>query len=137
MSTDDRVEKLERFFKEVADLTFNHKDLADTGVVYRSVLSEALSRVDSDLVHKTDNRRGNAMEAHYRLSTLTRSLPLPKGTRYAVRCVDDYGSVTVLIISKRKYRRWPNWDKIAPLRPLRRVDTHLGRNGCARGTRMA
>jgi hypothetical protein len=33
LSTDDRIEKLERFFKEVADLTFNHKVLADTAVV--------------------------------------------------------------------------------------------------------
>ena len=133
MSTDDRVEKLERFFKEVADLTFNHKVLADTGVVYTSVLSEALSRVDSDWVHKTDNRRGNAMQAHYRLSTLTRSLPLPKGTRYAARCADDYRSVTVLLISKRKYSRWPNWDKIAPLVPCEQIiedeepNTHMPR----------
>jgi hypothetical protein len=32
MIMDDRVEKLERFFKEVADLAFNHKVLADTAV---------------------------------------------------------------------------------------------------------
>src|ERR1039458_6844413 len=108
MIMDDRVEKLERFFKEVADLAFNHKVLADTAVVYSSALGEALSRVDSDWVHKTDERRGDAMQAHYRLSTLTRSLPLPKGTRYVVRCADDYKSVTVLLISKRKYRLWPN-----------------------------
>ena len=64
-----------------------------------------------------DQRRGNAMNAHYGLSFLTRSLPLPKGVRYAVRCADDCKSVTVLLISKRKYRRWPNWEMIAPLLP--------------------
>lgn len=119
--TDGRVEKLERFFKEVADLTLNHKVLADAAVVYPSALGEALSRVDSDWVHKTDDRCGDAMQAHYRLSTLTRSLPLPKGTRYAVRCADDCKSVTVLLISKRKYKRWPNWDKIAPLVPCEQI----------------
>jgi hypothetical protein len=117
----ERAGKLERFFKEVADLAFNHKVLADTAVVYSSALGEALSRVDSDWVHKTDERRGDAMQAHYRLSTLTRSLPLPKGTRYVVRCADDYKSVTVLLISKRKYRLWPNWDKIAPLVPCEQI----------------
>jgi hypothetical protein len=41
--------------------------------------------------------------------------------RYAVRCADDYKSVTVFLISKRKYRRWPNWDKIAPLVPCEQI----------------
>lgn len=52
---------------------------------------------------------------HIGLGLPADALPLPKG--YAVRCADDYKSVTVLLISKRKYRRWPNWDKIAPLLP--------------------
>jgi HAMP domain-containing protein len=116
-----RVEKLERFFKEVADLTFSHKVLADTAVVYSSVLGEALALVDPDWIRKTDDRRGDAMQAHYRLSTLTRCLPLPKGTRYAVRCADDYKSVTVILVSKRMHRRWPNWDKIAPLVPCAQI----------------
>jgi hypothetical protein len=123
MSMNERAGKLERFFKEVADLTFNHKVLADTAVVYPSALGEALSRVDSDWVRRVDNRRGAAMQAHYRLSTLTRSLPLPKGTRYAVRCADDCRSLTVILLSKRKYTRWPNWDKIAPLVPRHALPT--------------
>lgn len=53
-STDDSLEKLEHFFKEVADLTFNHRVLADTAVVYPSALGEALSRVDPHWVQNTD-----------------------------------------------------------------------------------
>src|ERR1017187_3121708 len=48
MSTDDRKEKLERFFKEVADLTANHEVIAGEAVVLPSSLGDALSRVDSD-----------------------------------------------------------------------------------------
>jgi hypothetical protein len=33
MSTDDRLEKLERFFKEVADLTVSHEVIAGEAVV--------------------------------------------------------------------------------------------------------
>jgi hypothetical protein len=80
-----------------------------------------------------DKRRGNTMQANRRLSHLTTSLPMPKGTRYAVRCADDYRSVTVLLFSKRKYKSWPNWDKIAPLVPCEQIiedvvpNTHLPR----------
>ena len=51
MSTDDRLEKLERFFKEVADLKVHHEVIADNAVVFPSALGEALSRVDSDWYH--------------------------------------------------------------------------------------
>ena len=80
-----------------------------------------------------DKRRGNTMQANRRLSHLTSSLPMPKGTRYAVRCADDYRSVTVLLFSKRKYKSWPNWDKIAPLVSCEQIiedvvpNTHLPR----------
>ena len=52
MSRDDRLEKLERFFKEVAYLTVHHEVIADNAVVFPSALGEALSRVDSDWYHK-------------------------------------------------------------------------------------
>jgi hypothetical protein len=52
MSTNDRQEKLERFFKEVADLTVNHEVIAGEAVVYPSILGEALRRVDSDWYHE-------------------------------------------------------------------------------------
>jgi hypothetical protein len=45
MSTNDRLEKLERFFKEVAYLTVHHEVIADNAVVFPSALGEALSRV--------------------------------------------------------------------------------------------
>jgi hypothetical protein len=53
MSMDDRIEKLELFFKEIANLTANHKVLADHAVVYPADLGEALSRVDPDWYHNT------------------------------------------------------------------------------------
>ena len=53
MSTDDRQEKLEQFLKEVANLTVNHKVVADEAVVYPSALGEAVSRVDPDWHHKS------------------------------------------------------------------------------------
>lgn len=53
MSTDDRQEKLERFFKEVANLTLNHKVIAGAAVVYPSALGESLSRVDPDWHHNS------------------------------------------------------------------------------------
>jgi hypothetical protein len=53
MNTDARLEKLERFFKEVADLTVNHKVNADTALVFPSALGEALWRVDPDWCHNT------------------------------------------------------------------------------------
>lgn len=53
MSTDDRQEKLERFFKEVADLTVNHEVIAGEAIVYPSALGEALSRVDPDWCQNT------------------------------------------------------------------------------------
>ncbi len=52
MSTDDRLEKLDRFFKEVAYRTFHHDVVAGTAVVYPSALGKALSRVDSDWYRK-------------------------------------------------------------------------------------
>jgi hypothetical protein len=55
MSTDDRLEKLERFFREVVDLTVRHKLIAGTAIVYPSDLGEALSRVDPDWYHNTCN----------------------------------------------------------------------------------
>jgi hypothetical protein len=55
MSTDDRMEKLERFFKEVADLTADHEVIAGEAVVYPSALGEALSRVDPDWYHYSVN----------------------------------------------------------------------------------
>ncbi len=85
------------------------------------------------LERESDGRRGNAMQAHYQLSTLTRSLPLPKGVHYAVRCADDCKSVTVLLINQRKFRRWPNCHTIAPLVPCEQIikdealDTHMPR----------
>jgi hypothetical protein len=63
MSTDDRLEKLERFFKEVADLTVHHEVIAGEAVVYPSSLGEALSRVDSDWRH-------NAVDSVLRRKTL-------------------------------------------------------------------
>lgn len=49
----DRIEKLERFFKEVTVLTVNHKVVADHAAVYPSDLGEALSRVDPNWYHNT------------------------------------------------------------------------------------
>jgi hypothetical protein len=78
-------------------------------------------------------RRGRAMQAHYLLDLLTRGCRLPKGVRYAVRCADDCKSITVLLVSKRKYRRWPNWETIAPHVPCERIvedevlNTHIQR----------
>ena len=53
MSTDDRQEKLEQFFMEVANLAVNHKLIAGEAVVYPSALREALSRVDPDWHHNS------------------------------------------------------------------------------------
>jgi hypothetical protein len=53
MSSDDRLAKLERFFKEVADLTVEHEVIADTAVVYPSALGESLSRVDPEWYQNT------------------------------------------------------------------------------------
>jgi len=62
-----------------------------------------------------DVRRGAAMNAHYGLDLLARSLPMPKWPRYVVRCADDCQPVTVVLVTKRKNPQWPNWDEIAPL----------------------
>jgi putative addiction module antidote len=53
MSTDNRLAKLEQFFKEVANLTVGHEVIADTVVVYPAALGESLSRVDPDWYHNT------------------------------------------------------------------------------------
>jgi len=53
MSTDDRQEKLEQFFTEVANLTVDHEVIAGEAVVYPSALGKALSRVDPDWHHKS------------------------------------------------------------------------------------
>lgn len=53
MSANDRLEKLERFFKEVASLAINHEVLEDTAVVYPFDLGEALSRVDPEWAKNT------------------------------------------------------------------------------------
>jgi hypothetical protein len=52
MGTNDRQGKLERFFKEVADLTVDHGVIAGEAVVYPSTLGEALRRVDSGWYHQ-------------------------------------------------------------------------------------
>ena len=52
MSADDRLEKLERFSKEVADLIVHHEVIAGNAVVFPSALGEALGRVDYDWCHK-------------------------------------------------------------------------------------
>ncbi len=49
----DRSEKLERFFKEVAVLTCDHKVFGNCGVIYPSDLGEALNRVDPCWVKNT------------------------------------------------------------------------------------
>lgn len=50
MNTDERLAKLEHFFKEVVDLTVGHEVIGDTAVVYPSALGESLSRVAPDWV---------------------------------------------------------------------------------------
>lgn len=44
----NRLEKLETFFKEVANLTSNHDVHEDSAVVYPSKLGEALEKVDPE-----------------------------------------------------------------------------------------
>lgn len=82
---------------------------------------------------KEDARRAAAMNAHYRLDLLTRSVPMPKWARYVVRCADDCKTVTVVLVTKRKNPNWPNWDEMMPLISCERIvedvdpDTHCPR----------
>jgi hypothetical protein len=78
MSMDERVEKLERFFKEVAGLTLHHKVLADTAVVYPSALGEALSRIDPDWVKAE-------MEADKQKRAQKRKVNHPENARIAFK----------------------------------------------------
>lgn len=44
----DRLELLETFFKEVANLTLNHNTVADYSVIYASDLGDALEKIDRE-----------------------------------------------------------------------------------------
>jgi len=62
-----------------------------------------------------DVRLGEALNAYYRLNILARGLTMPRGARYAVRWAEGQRFVTVILVSKRNFLHWPNWDKMASL----------------------
>ena len=80
MSTDDRQEKLEQFFTEVANLTVDHEVIAGEAVVYPSALAKALSRVDPDWHHKSFRPR-TATKFGRRLLTASESRKFVVGFR--------------------------------------------------------
>jgi len=100
--------------------------------IYEEVTANAIRRVSArqSAEKEEDDRRGAAMETHYKLDLLIRGLPMPQWARYVVRCADDYKTVSVVLVTKRKNPRWPNWEKIATLVPCERIvedvdpDTH-------------
>lgn len=56
MEKDHDKQKLEEFFREVAELTLNHDVLGDSAVVYPNKLGKALEKVDSEwCMYRTDH----------------------------------------------------------------------------------
>lgn len=71
--------------------------------------------------HSDGAAQMSAGVAYRRLSFLTPTLRLPKGTHYVVRRPDDDGLI-VYLVSDRKWKQWPRWKRISSLIPCKHIE---------------